>query len=90
MFVALMAFDKENALDVRTANREAHVAYLKASECVVQAGPFLNEAGDMCGSLIVLDVPDFAAAQAWAAEDPYRKADLFQQVILKPWNRVIG
>ena len=90
MLVALMAFDKEGALDVRKANRDAHLAYLKSSDAVVQAGPFLGENGDMCGSLIVLDVIDMDAAAVWAAGDPYGKAGLFREVTLMPWNKVIG
>ena len=90
MLIALMAYDKDGALDVRKANRGAHVAYLKSSDAVVQAGPFLDVAGEMCGSLIVLDLPDIAAAEAWVANDPYGKAGLFQSVKLMAWNRVIG
>lgn len=90
MLVALMAYDKKDALDVRKANRDAHVAYLKSSDAVVQAGPFLDEAGDMCGSLIVLDVPDMDAANQWVAGDPYGQAGLFREVTLMPWNKVIG
>ena len=44
----------------------------------------------MIGSLIILDVPDMAAAGDWAANDPYAKAGLFQSVTLTHWNRVIG
>lgn len=90
MLVALLAYDKDGALDVRKANRNAHVAYLKSSDAVVQAGPFLDDAGEMCGSLIILDVPDMAGANAWAAADPYGKAGLFRDVTLMPWNKVIG
>lgn len=90
MLVALMAYDKDGALDVRKANRDAHVAYLKSSDAVVQAGPFLDDAGEMCGSLIILDVADMAGANAWAAADPYGKAGLFRDVTLMPWNKVIG
>lgn len=90
MLVALMAYDKKGALDVRKANRDAHVAYLKSSDAVVQAGPFLDEAGDMCGSLIVLDVPNMDAANQWVAGDPYGQAGLFSEVTLMPWNKVIG
>lgn len=91
MFYALMCIDKPGALDVRKANRDAHVAYLKASgSTVAQAGPFLDAAGDMCGSLVVLDVSDMAAAEAWAANDPYAHADLFERVEIRAWNRVIG
>ena len=88
-FYAIVCHDKPGHLEVRKANREAHVAYLKETG-VLQAGPFLDDAGDMCGSLLVLDVADKAAAEAWAANDPYAKAGLFESVTIKAWNRVIG
>lgn len=90
MLVALIARDNAGALPVRLENRPAHVAYLKSSEAVQQAGPLLDAGGDMCGSLIVLDVADMAEAEAWVAGDPYGKAGLFASVELIPWNRVIG
>ncbi|WP_380055829.1 YciI family protein [Falsihalocynthiibacter sp. SS001] len=89
MFVALIAKDKPGALEVRKANRDAHVAYLKATG-VAQAGPFLDENGDMCGSLVILNVTTIAEAQEWADNDPYAKAGLFESVDLQLWNRVIG
>ncbi|MFW2588404.1 YciI family protein [Sagittula sp. SSi028] len=89
MLIALIALDKPGALQIRKDNRDAHLAYLKATGVVSQAGPFLDDAGDMCGSLIVLDVPDMSAAQDWADNDPYAKAGLFSSVTLRPWNKVI-
>lgn len=90
MLIALMARDKDGALNVRKANRDAHVDYLKSTGVVAQAGPLLDDAGEMCGSLVILDVPDMAAAESWAAEDPYAKAGLFAEAKLIQWNRVIG
>ncbi|QJF49695.1 YciI family protein [Roseobacter ponti] len=90
MLVALIARDKPGALPVRQENRPLHVEYLKSGPAVQQAGPLLDAAGDMCGSLIILDVADMDAAEAWAAADPYAKAGLFASVELIPWNRVIG
>lgn len=90
MLVALIALDKPGSLEVRKANREAHLAYLKASGSAAQAGPFLDADGGMIGSLIILDVADMAEAEAWAANDPYAKAGLFDSVTLRHWNRVIG
>ncbi len=91
MLIALIAKDKAGALDIRKANRDDHVAYLKASgETVMMAGPFLDDAGDMCGSLIILNVADMAEAQAWAAADPYKAAGLFESVELTAWNKVLG
>ncbi len=90
MFYALMAHDKPGALEVRKANRDAHLAYIKETGVVAQAGPLLDGDGQMCGSLVILDVADQAAADAWAAGDPYAKAGLFDSVTITPWNRVIG
>lgn len=88
MLIALIAKDKEGALQTRLDNRADHVTYLKETGVVSQAGPLLN--GDqMIGSLVILDVEDLAAAQAWADNDPYAKAGLFQSVELIPWNKVI-
>lgn len=90
MRVMLMAKDKEGALDIRKANRDAHLAYLKETGVVEQAGPLLNEAGEMAGSLLVMEVADLGAAKAWAENDPYAKAGLFAEVHISAWNRVIG
>lgn len=86
---ALICTDKAESLNVRKANRDAHLAYLRDSGVVTQAGPFLDEGGAMCGSLIVIDVADRAAAEAWAAADPYARAGLFAKVRIEHWNKVI-
>ncbi|MEX0370967.1 MAG: YciI family protein [Tateyamaria sp.] len=90
MQFALMAFDKEGALDVRMENRPAHLAYLESTGVVKQAGPFLDADGNPCGSLIVLDVETMDAAQSWADNDPYAKAGLFRDVQIQAWKQVIG
>lgn len=89
MLIALIAKDKPGALPIRQENRPAHVDYLKSTGVVSQAGPLLDDAGDMIGSLVILEVTDMAAAQDWAANDPYAKAGLFADVQLVPWNKVI-
>lgn len=89
MLIALIARDKDGALQTRLDNRAAHLAYIEETGVVAQAGPLLD--GDaMIGSLIVLDVADMAAAQAWADNDPYAKAGLFQSVELIAWKKVVG
>lgn len=90
MRVALMTRDKPGALQVRLDTREAHLAYIKETGVVEMAGPFLDEAGQMCGSMIVLDVADLAAARTWAENDPYNKAGLFSDVRIQEWKKVIG
>ena len=90
MLIALIAKDKDGALQTRKDNRDAHLAYIDSTGVVVQAGPFLDAEGGMCGSLVILDVADMEAAQEWAAHDPYAKAGLFASVELIQWKRVIG
>ena len=90
MRVALMTRDKPGALQIRLDTREAHLAYIRETGVVEMAGPFLDEAGQMCGSMIVMDVADLAAARAWAENDPYNKAGLFSDVRIQEWKKVIG
>ncbi|WP_040605031.1 YciI family protein [Sagittula stellata] len=90
MLIALMAKDKTGHLQTRKDNRDAHLAYIEATGVVTQAGPLLDEAGEMAGSLVILDVEDMASARAWADSDPYAKAGLFESVTLTAWKKVIG
>lgn len=82
--------DKAGAADVRAANRAEHLAYLEANaDRLFAAGPLLSDdQGGMVGSLLIVECADFAAAQAFAAGDPYAKAGLFDSVTIRPWRRV--
>ena len=90
MRVALICTDKANALQTRIDTRAAHLAYIEETGVVEMAGPFLDPAGQMTGSLIILSVDSLQAAQDWAASDPYAKAGLFEQVRITEWKKVIG
>ncbi len=90
MLIALIARDRPGALQTRLDNREAHLAYIEETGVVAQAGPFLDEQGRMCGSLVILDVDDMQAARRWADNDPYARAGLFESVELIRWKKVIG
>lgn len=90
MRYALICLDKPNALQTRVENRAAHLAHIEASGVVEQAGPFIDAAGQMCGSLIILGVNTRAEAEAWATADPYAKAGLFSSVVIQEWKRVVG
>lgn len=89
MLIALIAKDKAGHLETRKSNRDPHLAYIKETGIVTQAGPLLGADAQMCGSLVVLDVADMAAAEAWAEQDPYARAGLFETVELIQWNKVI-
>ena len=90
MLYAIICVDKPGALEVRKANRDAHLAHIRGAEgAIVQAGPFLDEDGRMCGSLLIYE-GELAGAEAWAAADPYATAGLFQSVDIRPWKKVVG
>jgi uncharacterized protein len=90
MRVTLICQDKPGALQTRLDNRAAHLAHIEQTGVVEMAGPFLDEAGQMTGSLIVLQVGTLADAQAWAAADPYAQAGLFASVRITEWKKVVG
>lgn len=90
MLIALIARDKPGALQIRLDNRDAHLAHIAETGVVAQAGPLLDAEGQMCGSLVILDVEDMDAARDWVDGDPYGKAGLFSSVELIPWKKVIG
>ncbi len=84
-------FDKPEHTGVRAANREAHLAYLDTFlGSILLAGPTLAEDGQTpTGSLIVIDLPDQAAIDAFCANDPYAKAGLFQRVEVSLWRKTL-
>lgn len=90
MRYALICHDKPGHLEVRKANREAHLAYVAETGVVEMGGPLLSDDGEMCGSLVILAVETRAEAQAWADGDPYAWAGLFDSVTLMPWKKVVG
>ena len=89
MLFALICKDKPGSLQVRQDTRAAHVAFLEGLNSegkLALAGPFLDAEGKPDGSLVVVEAPDLAAAQALSAADPYAKAGLFANVEIRPWN----
>lgn len=90
MRVALICKDKPGHLNVRVENRPAHLNHIQSSGVVEMAGPFLDGEGQMCGSLVILEVESLTDAKVWAENDPYAKAGLFESVQIQEWKKVIG
>lgn len=89
MLFAIICKDKAGAVQTRLDNRAKHLAYIEETGIVKIAGPFL-ENGTMTGSLVVVEAETMAAAQDWAANDPYAKAGLFEDVRISEWKKVVG
>ena len=86
MLFVITAIDRENAVSLRLATRAAHFDYARESGAVRLGGPFLDDRGEMVGSLIIIEAQDLQGAQAWQAADPYVRAGLFAQVNVRPWK----
>lgn len=89
MLFVIICTDRPNSLDTRLAAREAHLGYLSTYvDHVVQAGPMLDADGRPCGSLLIVDVEDRAAAEGFAASDPYGAVNLFESVVIRGYRTV--
>ncbi len=86
MLFVLTCIDKDNSLSLRADTRGAHLEYLKQTGAARLGGPFLNDKGEMTGSMLIIEVADMTAAQAWAANDPYAKAGLFARSEIRAWK----
>lgn len=83
--------DREGALDLRMANREAHLQWLRdAGDSVKAAGPWLDGSDKPAGSLLIVDMADRAELDAWLANDPYALAGLFESVEAASFRWVIN
>ena len=87
----LHCLDKADSLDLRMATRERHLAYVRPQMDLLKlGGPLLDDKGDMAGSLMIVEVADRAAAEAFSANDPYTKAGLWQRVEITPFRVTLG
>ena len=91
MHFILYCKDKPNSLELRLANRQAHLDYVKQSTCVRIGGPILGDDNEsMAGSVLVLELDTLAQARAWSDGDPYTKAGLFASIDIRPFRWSVG
>ena len=96
MLYAIIAEDKKDTLTERLAARPDHVArllLLKAENRLFVAGPHPIDDNDpdagFSGSLVVAEFASLAEATAWADEDPYIAAGVYEKVTVKPFKKVL-
>lgn len=90
MLFASIGIDKPDCAKLRSAKVSEHLEYLRTTEAVKLAGPFLNDKGGMIGSLLILEAENRAAAEAWVAQEPFAKAGLFARTELYPWFPIMN
>jgi uncharacterized protein YciI len=98
MWYAIISQDVENSLEKRLSVRPAHVARLKTLQDegrLLIAGPHPaidsedpGSAG-FTGSLVVAEFDSLLTAQSWADADPYVAAGVYNNVMVKPFKKVL-
>lgn len=98
MLYAFISQDKPGTLDKRLAARPAHVERLqtlKNEGRLLIAGPHPaidsedpGEAG-FTGSLVVAEFDSLEDARQWADADPYVGAGVYENVVVKPFKKVL-
>lgn len=85
--------DKPDSLHIRTANRDAHIAWLKTKNNDVKlltAGPWLDDQDVMRGSMLIVEADSQDKVEHWLSSDPYRHAGLTKSVLIKKYVWAIG
>jgi uncharacterized protein len=91
MHYVAICLDKPDSHELRLANRIAHLVYLRAnSQTIKSCGPFLSDDDAMVGSMLIIEAENRADVDTVLAQDPYRKAGLFDSVEVRGWRWVIG
>jgi len=95
MLFAIHAVDREGALETRLAHYDAHRAFLSDTSAfgvnIVMSGPLVADDGaTMIGSLLLIEAPDRAAAEAFNAADPFHKAGIWERVAITGFLRRKG
>lgn len=95
MLFAIHAIDRAGALPRRLENYDAHKAFLSDTSAfgvaIVMSGPLVADDGTtMIGSLFLIEADSRATVEAFNAADPFRKADIWQQVTITGFLRRQG
>lgn len=91
MHFALVAYDRPNSVARRLEIRPEHLKHLDAlGDQLVLAGPFLNDAGEGVGSIVVVEAENLDEARTLFGRDPFVTQGLFDSITIKPWKLTIN
>jgi uncharacterized protein YciI len=84
--------DRPGSAALRDELYEEHLSYMDGfATQMIARGPTLAADGDTAtGSVHVLDLPDPAAARAFAFDEPGYQAGVYRDVLLRRWRNVLG
>ncbi|MEU0673993.1 YciI family protein [Streptomyces sp. NPDC006172] len=84
--------DRPGSMPLRDELLEAHWSYMdRYTKEMIARGPTLADDGDTpTGSVHILDLPDAAAARAFAFDEPNYQAGVYRDVLLRRWRNLLG
>jgi uncharacterized protein len=84
--------DKPGTARLREELSEAHWAYMdRFADAMIARGPTLTPDRETAtGSLHIVDLPDAEAALAFALEEPYYRAGVFGEPLVRRWRNELG
>lgn len=85
--------DRPDGLADRLAVRDEHRAWLRQHPHPIvcrSGGPWLDDEGNMRGSMLVIEAASKADAQAYLDEDPYARVGLFARTQLHEFAWGLG
>jgi uncharacterized protein YciI len=89
MLFAVIRHDKPGSFALRQSERPRHLVYLeRVTRCIASGGALLDDNGQQNGSILIIDVADRAAAEEFAATDPYVAAGLFASTQITAFRSV--
>ena len=89
MLYIIYQLDKPHSEAIRAAHRAAHFAYLDDhKDILVLGGAMLAEDGrTRTGSVLIINVASLEEAERFSADEPFRKAGLFERVEITRMRR---
>ncbi|HEY3482526.1 MAG TPA: YciI family protein [Streptomyces sp.] len=83
--------DRPGSLPLRRKTLEAHWSYMDTfADRMIARGPTLDDGGAPTGSVHIVDLPDAAAARAFAFDEPGYQAGAYRDVLLRRWRNTLG
>ncbi|MEU9005100.1 YciI family protein [Streptomyces sp. NPDC048551] len=84
--------DRPDSAALRDALLEEHWSYMdEYAKEMIARGPTLTDDGETAtGSVHILDLPDPAAARAFAFDEPGYQAGIYRDVLLRRWRNTLG
>jgi uncharacterized protein len=84
--------DRPGSMALRKELREEHWSYMdRYAPMMIARGPtFADDGETLSGSVHIVDLPDPAAARAFAFEEPNYQAGAYRDVLLRRWRNSLG